>query len=368
MRIILLSLLLCALCAIAFAVDYKSATVDEEVDWYDAAEKPVRLYGLLPPSEEEPYYHRMPGEAAKRVSAGVYDSQIVTSGGRVRFYTDSPFIVIHTKLWRAGLRSFMTRIIYAGFDIYLQNGRETPRYAGYVTVDQDYYGDDDTLFRLSSPGTVTVFTPLYGGVRELYIGVKKGSVIKEAPDYKYEKPVVFYGSSITHGACASRNGNSYEALLSRSLDMNFVNLGFGGCALGEQAMAEYIGGMNMSVFVMDYDHNAPTSEHLRDTHYAFYRTVRDLQPEVPVIMLSRPKPLLGPDETERRNIIKNTWKRARDEGDKNVYFIDGSGLVDAYAGDSWSVDRVHPNDYGFVNMAKGIEKVLRPLLAKSAGR
>ena len=65
---------------------------------------------------------------------------------------------------------------------------------------------------------------------------------------------------------------------------------------------------------------------------------------------------------------KNTWKRARDEGDKNVYFIDGSGLVDAYAGDSWSVDRVHPNDYGFVNMAKGIEKVLRPLLAKSAGR
>ncbi|MBR4748594.1 MAG: hypothetical protein IK083_03360 [Abditibacteriota bacterium] len=368
MRIIFISLLLCALCAAAMAVEYRSATVEEDVDWYNANEKPLRLYGLLPPTEEEPYFHRMPGEAAKRVSGGVYDSQIVTSGGRVRFYTDSPFIVIHTRLWRAGLRSFMNRIIYAGFDVYLQRDREIPRYVGYVTTDHDNYGDDDTLLRLPSPGTVTVFTPLYGGVRELYIGVQKGSVIREAHDYKYEKPVVFYGSSITHGACASRNGNSYEALLSRSLDMNFVNLGFGGCALGEQAMAEYIGGLDMSVFVMDYDHNAPTEEHLRDTHYAFYRTVRDRQPEVPIIMLSRPKPQLWTDEAERRNIIRNTWKRARDEGDKHVYFIDGSTLVDAYAGDAWSVDRVHPNDYGFVNMAKGIEKVLKPLLTHKAGK
>ncbi|MBQ9358132.1 MAG: hypothetical protein IJT95_01165, partial [Abditibacteriota bacterium] len=209
---------------------------------------------------------------------------------------------------------------------------------------------------------------LYGGVKELYVGVQKGSTIKRAPDYKYEKPVVFYGSSITHGACASRNGCSYEALLSRSLDMNFLNLGFGGCALGEQAMAEYIAGLDMSVFVMDYDHNAPTEEHLRDTHYAFYRTVREKQPGVPIIMLSRPKPNLWPDEKERRDIIKSTWKRARDEGDKNVYFIDGSTLVDAYAGDAWSVDRVHPNDYGFVSMAKGIEKVLKPLLKNHSSK
>ncbi|MBP5274607.1 MAG: hypothetical protein ILO36_06715 [Abditibacteriota bacterium] len=368
MRFFVVFVLLCALCGGAFAADYRSETLSEEITWFDASEKPVRLYGVLPPSPDEPYYHRMPPEAAERVSEGVADSRGTTSGGRVRFYTDSPFVAVHARLWRAGLREYMTRIIYAGFDMYVQTGNEKPRYAGYTTVPQDFYGGHDSLIYTGSPGTVTLFMPLYGGVRELYVGVKKGSVIKEAPGYKYEKPVVFYGSSITHGAAASRNGNSYPAMLSRSLDAAFINLGFGGCALGEQAMAEYIAGLEMSAFVLDYDHNAPTAGHLRDTHYAFYKTIRKKQPELPIIMLSRPKPVLGPDEKERLEIIKSTYAKARAEGDKNVYFIAGNTLVDDYAGDAWSVDRVHPNDNGFACMAKGIEKTLKPILEKSGAR
>ncbi len=85
-------------------------------------------------------------------------------------------------------------------------------------------------------------------------------------------------------------------------------------------------------------------------------------------MLSRPKPVLGPDEKERLEIIKSTYAKARAEGDKNVYFIAGNTLVDDYAGDAWSVDRVHPNDNGFACMAKGIEKTLKPILEKSGAR
>ena len=77
-------------------------------------------------------------------------------------------------------------------------------------------------------------------------------------------------------------------MLSRALDCDYINLCFSGSARGEQSVAAYIGSLDMSVFVLDYDHNAPDSDHLRRTHYNFYRTVREKRPDTPVIMVSKP--------------------------------------------------------------------------------
>ena len=87
-------------------------------------------------------------------------------------------------------------------------------------------------------------------------------MLKDAPEYRIKKPVVYYGSSITQGGCASKPGSSYESILSRRFDCDYINLGFSGTAKGEDEIVDYIKGLEMSVFVMDYDHNAPTTEHL----------------------------------------------------------------------------------------------------------
>ena len=127
-------------------------------------------------------------------------------------------------------------------------------------------------------------------------------------------------------------------------------------------MADYIAGCRMSAFVLDYDHNAPDPAYLEATHSAFFRTVREQHPTLPIILLSRPQPNPNKDDLLRRDIVKHTWETAVQTGDRNVYFIDGTTMLQLFGGDSGTVDNCHPNDLGFYCMAKALEPVLKAVL------
>ncbi|MBO7520166.1 MAG: hypothetical protein J6T73_05240, partial [Clostridia bacterium] len=204
--------------------------------------------------------------------------------------------------------------------------------------------------------------PLYSAVSELYIGLSDKSGVFKGEPYKVGKPVVYYGSSITQGGCASRPGNSYEAIISRNLNRDYINLGFSGNAKGEDEMANYIKDLPMSLFVYDYDHNAPCAEHLKATHERMFRIIRDKNPDLPVLFLSRPKHRLNSAEKERLEIIKTTYQNAIAGGDRNVYFIPGNELIDNTLEDVATVDYCHPNDCGFYAMAQKIGAVISKVL------
>lgn len=209
----------------------------------------------------------------------------------------------------------------------------------------------------------TINFPLYDGVKELYIALKKGAVILEPTPYSHSVPVVYYGSSITQGGCASRPGNSYEAIISRRLDVDYRNLGFSGSGKAEDLMAQYLADLEMSIFVCDYDYNAPDVEYLEKTHLPLYRAVRSKQPNVPIIFVSAPDILMDPETfVPRREVIRRTYTIALEEGDRNVYFIDGAELFDGDDWDSCTVDGCHPNDLGFYRMAMRIEREIVQLL------
>ena len=139
---------------------------------------------------------------------------------------------------------------------------------------------------------ITINFPLYNGIESLYIGIDEHSTLEKAAPYKMEKPIVFYGSSVTQGACASRPGTCYPSLLSRWLDADFINLGFSGNDKGEPALAHYIASLEMSAFVYGYGYNARTIEHYKNTYYPFYEIIRKKNPELPIIMMSSPIRLL----------------------------------------------------------------------------
>lgn len=108
-----------------------------------------------------------------------------------------------------------------------------------------------------------LYFPNYNDVKELKIGVDDGARVGHGKKYKDLLPILYYGSSITQGGCASRADNSYQALISKWTNIDFLNFGFSGSALGEETMAEYISALNCSVFVMDYDFNAPNPDFLK---------------------------------------------------------------------------------------------------------
>ena len=65
-----------------------------------------------------------------------------------------------------------------------------------------------------------LYLPLYNGVSSLEIGVPQDRTIdRPAPRAEdHRKPIVFYGTSITQGGCASRPGMVHTAILGRRLE------------------------------------------------------------------------------------------------------------------------------------------------------
>lgn len=334
----------------------KAVEITDDLCLYDVRKPPFSLHGVWYDTDS---FYRIPREVAERVSKNIHDMCDMTAGGRVRFATDSKKIVIKATVRNVEEVTVMTPLAVKGFDLYADGDYVSAFIPPFALKEGEY--TSPISFTSKEMREITIDFPLYAAVTELYIGVEKDAKLLEAKPYRYGKPIVFYGSSITNGAAASRPGMTYEAMLSRRLDFDYHNLGFGGSAKGETAMAEYIADLDMSVFVMDYDHNAPTPEHLEKTHYPFYKIVRDRNPDTPIIFITRPcKKKLESNEARRR-IIKNTYERAVFEGDERVYYINGADLL-PFDTNEFDVDSVHPSDLGFYFMAEGIYPILKDAL------
>ena len=204
--------------------------------------------------------------------------------------------------------------------------------------------------------------PLYNDVSHLQIGVREGSRFETPKKYANEQPVVFYGSSITQGGCASRPGNCYQNFLSRELNLDYVNLGFSGSGRAEDIMIEYLSGLEMSVFVSDYDHNAPNAEYLAATHEKLYRGIRAKHPNIPYVMITRPDCRDSSSATDRRRVVMKTYETALSEGDRNVYFLDGATIFAGDEYDACTVDGTHPNDLGFYRFFKALLPIFEEII------
>lgn len=324
--------------------------------FYDVEEAPFCVYGI---KMDDGRYRRMPKAVAEAVSEGVLGLHANTAGGRVRFVTNSPRIAIHAAMDGVFQSPHFAFAGKAGFDIY-QNGVYRKTFMPDVEMKDGFESVIET--RLTNKAEILIHFPLYANVKRLYIGIEEGSVMEPAAAYAIEKPVVYYGSSITQGGCASRPGNAYQNILSRLLDFDHINLGFSGNAKAEQAMIDYIAGLEMSAFVYDYDHNAPTLEHLAATHEKMFKCIRAAHPDLPILILSRPKYYLSADEPDRLAVIKATYDNAVAAGDQNVYFIPGTALMEDMKNEGL-VDGTHPNDAGFVAMARAMLPMLKKILA-----
>lgn len=335
----------------------------DEISFYDIDKAPFKIYGLI---KNEEGYARMEAEGAKTVNEGIYALSKATAGGRVRFSTNSAKIVLRVVLNGCQPMGHMSPVGIFGFDAYGKaDGKEefggifAPPTGGETEYEREVNFPD------GKPRDITINFPLYNGVKKVEIGLLCGSDLGEAAPYSIEKPVLFYGSSITQGACASRPGKCYQSILSRELDMNYINLGFSGSARGEKEMADYMRALDISAFVCDYDYNAQSVEELSETHYRLYERMREKKPHLPIILVSKPNfrhELY--DDVLRRAVIMETYVRGIKNGDKNLYLVDGAAICAETNRMDCTLDCIHPNDVGFYHMAKHIGDVLRHIFGK----
>ena len=342
-----------------------------DLEWHEITESAFSVHGVFF-DEAADCYVRMPQEIAQTVSEGVHYLSRQTAGGRVRFATDSPYVAIRctapvdfpmhhmTLTGSRGVALYADNVFHGSFifggDVLINAHRKG---AETLTFDSIRDFKDEKLRECS------LYLPLYGSVKKLLVGLKKGCILQAAKPYTHSRPVVFYGSSITQGGCASQSGNDYISHLSRWLDFDFINLGFSGNAKAEPQIAEYLAGLNASVFVLDYDHNAPDLAHLEKTHFPLYARIRKSHANAPVVLMTKPDfdrdPVLN---AKCRSVVYDTYYKAKAQGDENIYFIDGETLFGSFDRHACTVDTCHPNDLGFYRMAQTVRPVLEKIFQK----
>ena len=330
------------------------------VVFYDVKKAPFSIHGLMDVNETNEF-RRLPADVAANTSSEVFGASCDTTGARLRFKTNSRRMILKAKV-NATFMYHITPVMQRGFDVYIDYPYGS-RYLGPT----DFYDPKcdciEKIFGLpEGDKEITVNFPLFGRVFDLSIGLDEGASLEAHSPYKNEKPIVFYGSSITHGACASRPGKSYEAMISRKYNYDFVALGFSGAAKAEDAIVEYMSGLEMSAFVSDYDHNAPDVEYLKATHHKMYKKIREKNPTIPYFMVTKPNYNYSYADTARRAVIMQSYIDAWNSGDRNVYFIDGSAFGNGIDLSDYTIDTVHPTDDGFRRMADYIGDVIAKVM------
>lgn len=317
---------------------------------------PVSLHGLTKDFRRLPEnFHETLNHTAATFSSGL------SAGGRVRFATDSTIIEVSVALCPYDRAGIFTLEGQTGCAVYL-NGDYTKTYAPE--------NDKDTEYRFviennKGYSEITILLPIYTTVKEMDIAIEDSAKIASAKDYKIKKPVVFYGSSITNGVAATSPHNTYPERLSRKYGFDYYNYGFAGGCRGELAVADHINKIDMTMLVYGYDHNAFTPQELEERHQPFFKRIREQNPNLPVLILSKPDFANDPvNNALRRDAIYKTYSTAQREGDENVYFFDGSyayGNIPIIEG---TVDGIHPKDEVFERFSEILSPVFDLIFQK----
>lgn len=340
-------------------------SVPEDLHFREPYDPPFSLWGVA--SNRRGVLCRLPEEILPQCSEGVKRLAYHLSGACVRFSTDADHLAVLWELTGTANMPHFAASGQSGLDLYEETDAGARHVKTLIPAMNEGHGcrkQQSAFFPL--PGGMrhyALYLPLYNGLTRLLLGFPQGATVDAGRTPAISRPIVFYGSSITQGGCACKAGSAYTGILCRRLDAAQINLGFSGSARGETLLARHIATLPMSLLVLDYDHNAPSADHLAQTHEPFYRIIREAQPDTPIVMVSRPDFDSHPqDSALRREIIRRTYDRALAAGDRHVAFVDGETLFGPTDRALCTVDGTHPNDLGFLRMADALEPVLRSML------
>lgn len=342
----------------------KTEKTGNEKTYYKIPNENFDMYGIIY-DETIKQFVRLPDAIAKGVSGGVDYHSKHTAGGRLRFKTNSKTFHLSIKCPYVQKMSHMALTGQAGFVLFKETDGEDRLMSIFPAKFNETEGFVYDYPWLSGEMTEYIlYFPLYNPVSELVIGLDADAIVTHGKQYRDIDPILYYGSSITQGGCASRPDNSYESLIGKWNNIDYINLGFSGNGKAEQSMCEYLATIKCSLFVCDYDYNAPDPAYLRKTHYNLYEVFRKAQPTTPILFVSKPDYDYDPTSEERIQIILETIAKAKANGDNNVYFLSGRDLYGEEDRIQCAVDSCHPNDLGFYKIAKCMYKKMIEIDAK----
>ena len=339
----------------------------QKFTWHDASQ--FEILGRVYP-DSLPIYARIPAFKKDVTRFEVYQLGQHSAGISIRFRSNSPTIVLK---WNTVFKNSMTHMAdlgSRGLDLYYLTDDGQWRYLGpgrpmgnptYWTAAANMDG---------SMREYMIHLSLYDQVDKLEIGIDEGSVIEQpiVASPRRGKPVVIYGTSLAHGATASRPGMAASNILQRELDNEFINLGFSANGKLDYEIAEMMADVDAAVYIMDNIPNSSVDQIYNKTE-KFVKILRDRHPDTPIIFVEDPKfPAIPLDQkmTEtvalKNKAIREVYQRMVDNGLDNTYYVEQVNLQPE-DGDATS-DEYHYTDIGFRKYCDTLLPILRKILNK----
>lgn len=342
-------------------------TAETKLAWHNPQQWGVEGRGW----EDQPrtrWYDRLPAAAEGKVTKAVWGLSRHSAGMAVRFRTDSPVIQVRYKLMLPELdKPHMPATSVSGVDLYARDPAGKWRWVG---VSKPTSPEVTAILAdkiPADPREWMMYLPLFNGIESLEIGVAEGATFEGLAPRK-ENLIVFYGTSITHGACASRPGMTHVALLGRRLDAPTVNLGFSGNGRMDAAVGDYLQQLDPAVFVIDCLPNMSPGE-VTERTVPLVKQIRAAQPVTPILLVESRRnteswisPPLQGLHSAKHGALKAEFDKLKGEGVEHLFYLGGDHLLGDDA--DGATDGSHPSDLGFFRQADAFEPVLREILKR----
>lgn len=334
------------------------------MQWLDFPDDRVQVCGLNWFEETRPVLSRFPERLKDQVPEPVFDGGRQTAGVRLRLRTDTGSLALKARFPKFTARTNMTQFTVQGVATYVNGRCWSARVPGMDggEAELSLFADAPRAMR-----DICLYLPLYGPIEVLSLGVEDDARFGTPAPFALGKPIAFYGTSITQGGCASRPGLSYQAMLARTYNVDYLNFGFSGRGKCEPEVAQVLSGVDASCFVLDVGQNTSVEE-LGERFRPFMDILRQARPDVPMLVTT---PIFYNAElwsrghiegvhTKRRIISSAVWDRMG-EGDLGLHLLEAKDYLGGEFSDG-AVDGGHPNDLGFMHMAASMGEKLAGIL------
>lgn len=331
--------------------------------WTNIKELGIRGRGWV---DEPLVFNRLPANAESKVRDDVWHLSHHTAGLHVRFKSNASSIKANWKLTEEKLAfPHMAATGVSGLDLYVKVDNGSWRWIGIGKPDSI----ESTFMLLEgieeSTREYLLYLPLYNGIEFVKLGIPAACTIEPVPADP-RKPIVFYGTSITQGGCASRPGMCATAIIGRHLDREIINLGFSGNGRMEPELAELLAELDPLVYFIDCLPNLMPDD-VAERVEPFVDILRAAHPETPIVLaegIPYNNAILvqsnAYENTHSWKALRNAYENLLNRGTKNLYYQIAQGQL-GFDGEG-TVDGVHPTDLGFIRQAEVYKLILENII------
>ena len=308
----------------------------------------------IPDSLKENRYDRLPLSYKEIVREPVWNLSKNSAGMSIRFYSNSNSLSVKWTVLNNFKMNHMAETGIKGIDLYFNNKGNWQ----YLNTARPEGLDNESLLinnMASEMREFKMFLPLYDGLVNIEIGIDSNSVIKK-PLKNNSKPIVFYGTSITQGGCASRPGMAHTNIISRKLNIDCINFGFSGNGRMEQPIAKVISELDPAFYVIECLPNMMSAEQITIRTIPLVKTIREKRTETPIVFVENfiYEPSILDKEMDANikklnTALKTEYTKMIEDGFDNIFYVNSENATgDDHEG---TVDGVHFTDLGFIRYA-----------------